>query len=234
MFSFPKQGCLYVCVFFSNLAEQAIELFNRSTLSVEHLRHIWELADTRKSGTMNKTEFVIAMHYITRLRNDPHLVLPSTLPSQVYSEASGRFSTSLHYNNNDMRSPIMSNNRPRANSNVSAMYSSPAISHMMTNSTYSPSIQGGLELSSMIIPPEDKEKYAAFFQQLDVDGSGYIDSEEAVYFFSHSKLPNSELGIIWEIADSRQLGKLDLHDFSVAMTLISMRLQGESIDKCNV
>lgn len=200
---------------------------------MERLRDIWELADTRKSGTLNKTEFIIAMHYINQSRNSPHLALPSTLPPQVYSEASGRFNTSTQQNK-AFTSPTISINKSQADSSASLVYSSPAISQAVASPIYSPSLKGGSELSYVPISQEEKEKYTLYFKQLDVDGSGYIDSEEAVYFFSHSQLPDSELGVIWEIADSRHLGKLDLHDFSVAMYLINMRLRGENIEKCKL
>ncbi|KAG2237216.1 hypothetical protein INT48_006620 [Thamnidium elegans] len=184
--------------------EEARNIFMRSKLSMDRLNLIWVLADTRNSGTLNKTEFIIAMHYISRCMSNPSLTLPQTLPSQTYAEATGRFAVSIRRHNTTVVSP------PSKNRTASLL--SPVASH---STAYT------LEI----------DRYRPYFTELDTDGSGFIESDEAVYFFSHSNLPDSELGMIWEIADKRQLGKLDLRDFSVAMHLISLRKSGESIDK---
>lgn len=210
------------------VGEQAIEIFNRSGLPSEKLADIWALADTRNSGTLNKTEFIIAMHYISRLMKDPAIVLPSTLPSQVYAEATGRFASSIRRHHTTVIA-----NRSRASSNASlGGYTSPIISHMMPGSATASSVASTTTAGDVTLTAEEKERYLVYFQQLDTDGSGFIDADEAVYFFNHSRLPHTELGRIWEIADSRRVGKLDLHDFCVAMHLINMRKRGESIDKC--
>ncbi|KAL7310369.1 hypothetical protein PS15m_009880 [Mucor circinelloides] len=215
----PIDGLLY--------GEQAIEIFNRSGLPSEKLADIWALADTRNSGTLNKTEFIIAMHYISRLMKDPTIVLPSTLPSQVYAEATGRFASSIRRHHTTVIA-----NRSRASSNASlGRYTSPIISHMMPGSATASSVASTTTAGDVTLTAEEKERYLVYFQQLDTDGSGFIDADEAVYFFNHSRLPHTELGRIWEIADSRHVGKLDLHDFCVAMHLINMRKRGESIDK---
>lgn len=170
------------------------------------------------------------MHYITRLMKNPNIVLPLTLPSQVYAEATGRFASSIRRHNTTLAaSPLV--NRSRASSNASlAGYTSPIISHMMTGSTTS--IITTSTTGDIVLTSEEKEKYQVYFHQLDTDRSGFIDADEAVYFFSHSQLSNSELGRIWEIADSRHVGKLDLHDFCIAMHLINMCKRGENIEKC--
>jgi hypothetical protein len=189
------------------------------------LNAIWLLADTRHSGTLNKTEFIIAMHYISRLMKNPSFILPTSLPSQVYTEATGQFASSI-LRHNTMASPVAHNNR-------SLNYTSPIMSHTSRSPILNTTKHSISSQSTISIPPEETERYRAYFDQLDNDRSGFIDSEEAVYFFSHSRLPDSELGRIWEIADSKRLGKLDLHDFSIAMHLINMRKRGESIDRCN-
>lgn len=197
------------------------------------------LADTRKSGTLNKTEFIIAMHYISRLMADASLVLPQNLSSQTYAEATGHFVSSIRRHNTTMVSPIMAN-RNRSISNASYGIASPVMSHM-TGSTNSFSTSLGNSSSmmtssggahSVVLSSEEVKQYTPYFYQLDTDGSGFIESEEAVYFFSHSGLSDVELGVIWEIADTRHLGRLSLHDFCVAMHLINMRKNGQSVDKC--
>lgn len=170
------------------------------------------------------------MHYINRLMKDPKIVLPLTLPSQVYAEATGRFASSIRRHNTTLAASSLVN-RSRASSNASlAGYTSPSINHMITGPTTSITSTSATE--DIVLTSEEKEKYQDYFRQLDTDGSGFIDADEAVYFFNYSQLPNSELGKIWEIADSRHVGKLNLHDFCIAMHLINMRKRGESIEQC--
>ncbi|CEP08584.1 hypothetical protein [Parasitella parasitica] len=212
----PIDGLLY--------SEQTINIFNRSNLPSKRLAEIWALADTRNSGTLNKTEFIIAMHYVSRLRKNPVAVLPPTLPSQVYAEAAGRFASSIRRHD----TTVVNRSRASSNTSLTAGYTTPIISHMMTEPV---AATANTTTGDIVLGPEEKEKYQTYFNQLDTDESGFIEGQEAVYFFSHSQLPNSELGRIWEIADSRHIGKLDLHDFCIAMHLINMRKRGESIDK---
>ncbi|CAO3625468.1 unnamed protein product [Mucor hiemalis] len=203
--------------------QEARSIFVRSGLPGVTLNAIWMLADTRGSGSLNKTEFIIAMHYLSRLMSDPTLTLPQTLPSQTYVEATGSFASSIR-RNNIMTSPAISNKH---------IITTPLMSHMTASTTSLDDTVGSLHNSSInqvVLTESEVKKYEVYFNQLDTDNSGFIEADEAVYFFSHSRLPDSELGFIWEIADSRRIGKLDLHDFAVAMHLIGMRKNNQSID----
>ncbi|KAI8338833.1 hypothetical protein BD560DRAFT_493537 [Blakeslea trispora] len=216
--------------------QQVREVFQQSGLSTEKLAKIWSLADTRHSGSLNKTEFIIAMHYTSRLLKNPNLTLPTTLPSQVYAEATGNFSHTIRQRSaysprvqsaspalSQFRSPVMSKaiGSPLSQPSVIA---SPIPHHIPSAAPF--------DLSSLI-DPHRKSRYKTYFDQLDSDSNGFIEASDAVYFFNHSGLPNSDLGMIWEIADRQHLGKLDLHDFCVAMYLIEMRKRGESIEQWN-
>lgn len=195
------------------------------------LNLIWQLADTRNSGTLNQTEFIIAMHYISRISSNPAFVLPKTLPSQTYAEATGKFATSIRRHKTTMvSSPVMRNSTPKEIRSP-VIRNSPVVRNSSTAMEFhSPSISAYSH--QVIVSSEEVERYKPYFYQLDTDNSDFIEAEEAVYFFSHSRLPDSELGVIWEIADSNRLGKLNLHDFCVAMHLINMRKNNESIDQC--
>ncbi|KAI9357740.1 hypothetical protein BD770DRAFT_443465 [Pilaira anomala] len=211
--------------------EEARNIFMRSNLPMDKLGSIWMLADTRNSNALNKTEFIIAMHYISRCMSNPSLVLPQTLPSQTYAEATGRFADSIRRHNTTVTSPSIQNRSPNPSLLSPVMSQSGAFLSPRTSHTASSGLLDHIPQQKVILAPQEIDQYKNYFSQLDTDNSGFIDAEEAVYFFSHSHLPDSELGVIWEIADSRHLGKLDLHDFSVAMHLIKMRKSGESIDK---
>lgn len=62
-------------------ADKAVDFFSKSGLPIEVLANLWDLADVRKTGSLSKDEFAIAMHLIHGcLAGKP---LPSTLPESL-------------------------------------------------------------------------------------------------------------------------------------------------------
>ncbi|TIB83245.1 hypothetical protein E3Q06_02990 [Wallemia mellicola] len=62
-------------------ADKAVDFFSKSGLPIEILANVWDLADVRKTGSLNKDEFAIAMYLIHGcLAGKP---LPSTLPDNL-------------------------------------------------------------------------------------------------------------------------------------------------------
>ncbi len=62
--------------------EEAVTFFGSSKLSEEILAQIWDLADIRSEGRLNKDEFAVAMYLIRqqRMKPDGSITIPSTLP----------------------------------------------------------------------------------------------------------------------------------------------------------
>lgn len=177
----------------------------RSGLPPGVLQNIWNLADTRKSGTLNQTEFIIAMHYIESAMKGAGN-LPATLPPNVYASATGRTVGA---------SPLVRNNTLQVNSPPTLPNRSPLLQK-----------RGGVPLD---IPSDDFNKYAAFFRQLDTDDSGFVTGADAVVFFKHSGLPESDLARIWDLADTNSTGQLNEKEFAIAMHLINRRNAGSDI-----
>lgn len=65
--------------------EQAVGFFGRSGLSEDTLASIWDLADIRSEGQLNKDEFAVAMYLIRQQRSKTtgRDDLPSALPPQL-------------------------------------------------------------------------------------------------------------------------------------------------------
>lgn len=191
------------------------------TMGVFHHR---DLANVRKSGNLNQTEFVIAMHYIAKVMDGTITTLPLQLPAKVYASASGSIQSS----------PILR----RTSMSPSAM-----ISRQVTGS--SPTMLAGRQraesldsLGSMAftsttskweIKPQERAQYDTFFDRLDTRRTGFIQGNEAVEFFKNSRLPEQELARIWDLADTEQRGRLSRDEFAVAMHLIQKRIAGEAL-----
>ncbi|KAJ8336341.1 hypothetical protein SKAU_G00396840 [Synaphobranchus kaupii] len=56
-----------------------------------------------------------------------------------------------------------------------------------------------------------------------------LEGDQARKFFLQSGLPSPVLAEIWALADMNKDGKMDRLEFSIAMKLIKMKLQGQSL-----
>jgi epidermal growth factor receptor substrate 15 len=71
-----------------------------------------------------------------------------------------------------------------------------------------------------LITPADKGKFDQFFNSIDTQRRGVLTGEQAVSFFSDSRLPEETLAQIWDLADINSEGQLNKDEFAVAMYLI--------------
>nr|XP_061785718.1 intersectin-2-like isoform X2 [Nerophis lumbriciformis] len=79
--------------------------------------------------------------------------------------------------------------------------------------------------SMWAITPEERGKHDKQFYTL-APVSGYVSGEQARGFFLQSGLPPPVLAEIWNLADMDSDGKMDRQEFSIAMKLIKLKLQG--------
>ncbi|XP_044024305.1 intersectin-2a isoform X2 [Siniperca chuatsi] len=78
------------------------------------------------------------------------------------------------------------------------------------------------------IAPEERGKHDKQFDTL-APVLGYVSGEQARKFFLQSGLPASVLAEIWNLADMDSDGKMDRLEFSIAMKLIKLKLQGRNL-----
>ncbi|XP_077409636.1 intersectin-2-like isoform X2 [Vanacampus margaritifer] len=78
------------------------------------------------------------------------------------------------------------------------------------------------------ISPEERGKHDKQFNTL-APVLGYVSGEQAREFFLQSGLPPSVLAEIWNLADMDGDGKMDRQEFSIAMKLVKLKLQGRSL-----
>jgi epidermal growth factor receptor substrate 15 len=70
--------------------EIAKQIFERSELPNDVLERIWDLVDTERRGSLQVTEFVIAMYLLASLKSGALYALPNILPAELYEVAAGR------------------------------------------------------------------------------------------------------------------------------------------------
>ncbi|KAJ7184172.1 hypothetical protein C8R46DRAFT_1063141 [Mycena filopes] len=74
--------------------------------------------------------------------------------------------------------------------------------------------------------PQDKAKFhSMFIKSGPIDG--LLSGEKAQEVFIKSKLPNETLGLIWNLADTQDRGRLDSTDFAIGMYLIQATMTGQ-------
>uniref|UniRef100_A0A6Q2X5N2 Intersectin 2b n=1 Tax=Esox lucius TaxID=8010 RepID=A0A6Q2X5N2_ESOLU len=83
-------------------------------------------------------------------------------------------------------------------------------------------------VSVWAITPEERDKHDKQFDTLS-PALGYVLGEQARKFFLQSGLPSSVLAEIWSLADMNMDGKMDRLEFSIAMKLIKLKLQGTAL-----
>ncbi|TAQ88608.1 hypothetical protein B7494_g3040 [Chlorociboria aeruginascens] len=196
--------------------EQAKQIFERAGLPNEILGRIWNLADTEQRGALQATEFVIAMHLLASSKSGALRNLPSVLPVGLYDAAA-------------RRTPSRQSSGAGAMSSIPRQFSGtgPRASSPLSRSGYNaplPQIpqQTGLG-GDWAITPTDKAKFDNIYNGLDRSNKGFITGDEAVPFFSESKLPEEALAQIWDLADINSAGHLTRDEFAVAMYLIRLQ-----------
>ncbi|KAJ8282266.1 hypothetical protein COCON_G00047850 [Conger conger] len=86
---------------------------------------------------------------------------------------------------------------------------------------------GGLD--AWVISVDERAKHDQQFHSLAPTPAGFITGDQARNFFLQSGLPPPILAQIWALADLNNDGKMDAHEFSIAMKLIKLKLQGHPL-----
>merc|ERR1712057_30808 len=101
-----------------------------------------------------------------------------------------------------------------------------------------PSPQGKPGTPSKVVKPNysrpvglgySPAEFFKWFKEADKDKDGVVNGNEAVAFFSRSRLPQPTLAKVWALSDRQRRGTLDLEDFVVSMKLISLAQAGKTI-----
>jgi epidermal growth factor receptor substrate 15 len=204
--------------------EKAKNIFERAGLPNETLGRIWNLADTEQRGALVVTEFVIAMHLLASSKAGTLRALPNILPPGLYEAAAMRPPSRQNSGANTMSAiPRQFSGAPRTASPLSrppATFSAPQQFPQTTGFHQSGFGSSSSGYNDWAITPMDKQKFDTTFERLDHQKKGFITGDEAVSFFSESKLPEEALAQIWDLADIKSMGRLGPEEFAVAMYLI--------------
>lgn len=193
----------------------ARRIFESARLPNEVLGRIWGLSDTQGRGSLDVTEFIIAMHLLASYKAGQMRGVPNTLPPGLYEAA--------------LRKPPPPGQRgtpSRPGSSQPAPGTAPQFSGYGRPQSPIARAQVGTPLSqqstgeSWLVGPQDKARFDQIFSTIDRGNTGFISGEQAVEFFGNARLPEEILAQIWDLADMNSEGVLDKDGFAVAMYLI--------------
>lgn len=199
----------------------AKQIFERARLPIEVLGRIWNLADTQGRGSLDVTEFVIAMHLLASYKSGAMRGVPISLPPGLLDAASRRAPARLSGGPVPGR-PTSSAGPPQMQPQFTGVQSQPRSQSPIVNRQ----LGTGTPLSAQstgepwLINGPDKARFDSVFSTVDTAGQGFISGEQAVQFFGNAALPEEVLAQVWDLADINSDGVLNRDEFAVAMYLI--------------
>ncbi|KAJ5989584.1 hypothetical protein N7481_004794 [Penicillium waksmanii] len=201
--------------------EIAKQIFERARLPNETLGRIWGLSDTQQRGTLDATEFIIAMHLLTSFKSGVLRGIPQTLPPGLYDAAARRGSQRGSFGARPEVPPVPA---------VPRQFTGP----QRTTSPMSPATraQFGTPLSAQstgdwLITAQEKAHFDQIFETVDTARAGVITGDQAVAFFMKARLSEEVLAQIWDLADIDADGQLNRDEFAVAMYLVKLQRGGK-------
>ena len=183
------------------------------------LGRIWNLADREQKGHLGLTEFIIAMHLLASYKNGSMRALPQILPSGLYEAAARRGVARQVTGSRPTSDGVPPSAIPRQFTGTGY----PAQASPVARPQQAPFQQATSTGDQWAISPQDKAQFDQIYTTLDTQNRGYITGEQAVGFFSNSRLPEDALAQIWDLADINSEGQLNRDEFAVAMYLIKQQ-----------
>ncbi|KAG0185602.1 hypothetical protein DFQ28_009098 [Apophysomyces sp. BC1034] len=207
-------------------AQQAIELFVSSKLSSQALSEIWDTADENDAGQLDRHGFFVALKLIACAQ---HGIKPSTpILSTADTRQSGtlnqtEFAIAMHYIARCM------SGKTTLPQHVPVTVEASAAGKPAGSPEFSPLPQASVD--TWRIDAQEKERYTAVFNNMDTQQRDAIHALDAVAFFRHSLLSESDLATIWDMSDTQDRGQLSLDEFCIAMHLIRRRSGGNALPR---
>ncbi|KAF8556898.1 hypothetical protein OG21DRAFT_1408041 [Imleria badia] len=223
------------------IGEKARDVFVKSKLPVDKLSQIWSLADTQDRGSLDLTDFTIAMYLIQATMSSQLSFIPSSLPPGLYEQAGGAAVVAHATGSSAHPASPATSPLPPAVKQVPVQTNftgqpniAPTLPSRRPPVTQTPAVPPFPGVAPQAtglwdVTPVEKASTDRFFDTLDPHNRGYIEGDVAVPFMLQSKLPEEVLAQVWDLSDINNDGRLTRDGFAVAMHLIQAKLSGKDI-----
>lgn len=220
---------------------KAKDIFLKAKLPTQTLGEIWALCDRDASGSLDKSEFIMAMHLIDLvLSKNPSInPVPSVVPQEVWNSIDLNGMSSPPPMNQRLSSTSTNSSINYGNATSPVPGSIPAPMSASSTGQYSinrkPTYSGiatsafGNAADDWILTPDKKTQFDSIFDSLDKNRVGSLGSQILVNFFLSSKLSQETLATIWDLADIHNNAEFTKVEFAIAMFLIQKKNAGQEL-----
>ncbi|KAG5336901.1 hypothetical protein C0989_011584 [Termitomyces sp. Mn162] len=196
--------------------DKARDAFLMFDLTPKDIWKIWDVADTRKRGALDKYDFALAFYLIQCVQTGELSTIPPTTPPQVYRQIlSASVSPRPPPPNVTVqpRKPARPPPLPVQTLTV-PLEKSPLSAPVVTN------------IDSWDVGPSVRATAEQHFDKLDTLKVGYIEEDIVAEVMRGFKLIPEDLAQIRDLADLSQDSRLTRDEFVIAMHLIDQRING--------
>eukprot|EP00921_Rhytidocystis_pertsovi_P021032 GHVQ01033602.1.p1 GENE.GHVQ01033602.1~~GHVQ01033602.1.p1 ORF type:complete len:947 (+),score=183.04 GHVQ01033602.1:155-2842(+) len=217
----------------------AASFLQKSGLARPVLHEIWRLADTNNRGQMDPESFFVACRLVAHAQNglpvanEAIALEPPSLPLFDLGTPSSEFSLHDSHQGSAPLGTMMDPNMAAVAMVGGLPDGSPSLMNMF-RSVGAGSTTGPMDnaMVTWTLTEPDRQKYLSVFQNTDSNCDGFVEGMEAKELFSLSGVPDSDLMLIWNLADQDLDGRLSLNEFAVAMHLVTRRKKGMPVPSC--
>ncbi|KAG4075354.1 hypothetical protein HA402_003145 [Bradysia odoriphaga] len=205
-----------------------------SKLPLDTLSRIWDLSDQDKDGSLDKVEFIVAMHLVYQALDKK--AVPSILPNELQRsnlepQKPGNDDGSFvaNFPSNIAPPPV-----PPLPASIPKMTRIPP-----TVPNVAPLISTDIDLLTTsppavdwVVSAADQQRFGQMFKNCDLDHDGLVSGMEVKDVFLQSGIPQLCLAKIWALCDCSQSGKLTSEQFALAMWMVDRKRNGMEPPDC--
>lgn len=213
-----------------------------SKLPFDVLSKIWDLADQDKDGSLDKHEFLVAMHLVYQALDKK--AIPAALPIELQRQQTPSSINSFGGGDNtdggfvanfptDIAPPpvpplpvAMQQPPPPVRPPPVAMSNASLISTDLMAPAMGQPLAPNAALSDWVVSSIDRARFDVMFTKSDSDMDGLVSGGEIKDVFLQSGIPNMCLAQIWALCDTNQSGKLTSEQFALAMWMVERKQKG--------
>lgn len=206
-----------------------------SKLPLDVLSKIWDLADQDRDGSLDKFEFVVAMHLVYQALDKR--AIPAALPPELVRSSVDKSNSENEFVAvfpKDIGPPPPVPPLPAALNKKHSIpqQQQPLISNVdllgdaLGDILSAPPVAPIPSADDWVVTSSDRARFDTIFASSDLDKDGLVSGGEIRDVFMRSGLPQMCLAQIWALCDTNQSGKLTSDQFALAMWFVERKQNG--------
>ncbi|GLB42066.1 putative eps15 homology domain containing protein [Lyophyllum shimeji] len=199
--------------------------------STDDLWKIWEIADTRKRGALDRHDFALGMYLIQALRSGHLTCVPKAIPEGIYESIVGSFQSYVSTPSSPVSRKPSKPKKPVRKPPSAPVSGAPIPSPVPPSELSPPPTREVAGDDAWAVAPAEKAIADQHFDTLDTQNRGSVDEDVAAQFMLGFELTPEDLAYIWDLADLNKDNRLTRDGFAIALHLIQQRLAGAELPR---